>query len=344
MEEKFHSEKEKWATELNEKESLLLERANKITELTITLEEMEQVKVDLQNMLLEARHKQEKMNEVSLKQELSTSLHEEFDNSVEVDKNSFNEDKIKELEMIIETNDSELYHYKERAQHLEECLLKMTEEKDILYRQGSELEHQLNEMTRNISEKILLETQLTEKLQQIELTCDELNKRLADVTEENRELNQKLKEQEELVTKLKIKLKKAHERVTQLKALQANIEEMEKANESLKKQLIELEANQKHNQEDQEASKQRDKLELEKIEADYQAQMAEVLDSKNSLTMDCERLNESLKEYQEREAELLSELNEYKQKIEEIEADDACQVKCDKIQNIQILQSSFLLF
>ncbi|KAJ8927201.1 hypothetical protein NQ314_020479 [Rhamnusium bicolor] len=349
LEERYNGEKEKWETEVNEKESIITDSKGKIDrilkqlreleeevvvktkklaeaeykerELSEIIHNLEQNKIELQNSIIEFKHKEEKLNEVSLKQELSTSLHEEFDN-IPSNQESANEEKIKELELIIETNQADLAHYNERVHKLEESIAHLEEEKDNLERKVLELSEQLSVTLRNVAEKAMLEEELGQKLAQVSANDEVLMKKLEEVTEENRELNQKNREIEELNYKLKVKLKKAHEKVTQLKSLQANVEEFESANSELKKQLAVLEANQKHIQDENEELQKRNQNDYEKIEADYQAQLEELVKCKQELTVECEKLQEMLKEMQGREVELLSEIAEYRQKMEGNEASD----------------------
>ncbi|XP_072380192.1 uncharacterized protein [Diabrotica undecimpunctata] len=344
LESKYNDDKEKWETEINKKESSsdevitlqtqlealkqelqvkskALENSDiQIKELKDVIETLQQQNVDLQNMLLETRQRQEKVAEVSLKQELSTSLHEEFDN-LHGNNESTNEDKVKELQLIIEMNESELNHFKERSQKLEEDLAVLLEEKDDLLVKCKDLHQQLNLMSKNIEEKSMLEDQMGQKLQEITTNDEMLTRQLEELKTDNKELTDKNREQEELIHKLKVKIKKTQEKISQLKTLQSSLEEQENLNADLKKQLAHLETTQKHSQlENDELQKQMQK-DYEKIENDYQLQLEGLIKSRNELTFECEKLEEAVKSLKDREEELILENTEFKQKIDELETD-----------------------
>ncbi|KAJ8953810.1 hypothetical protein NQ318_006658 [Aromia moschata] len=349
LEAKYSGEKEKWETEVNEKESIIADSKGKIetilrqkreleeeivaktrtlakaeakiNELTDLVNNLEQNKVELQNTLLEFRRREEKLNEVSLKQELSTSLHEEFDPVIS-SQESAKEEKVKELELIIETNQNALTHYTERVHKLEEDIARLVEEKEMAEKKAHELSEQLNITTKNAEEKALAEEELGQRLAQVTASDEELVKKLEEIGVENKELTEKNKKLEELNYKLKVKVKQAHEKVTQLKSLQANMEELETTNGELKKQLAILEANQRHIQDENEELQKQNRSDYERIEADYQVQMEELVRCKNELTVECEKLQETLKEIQSREEELLAEMAEYKLKMEQKEAEN----------------------
>nr|XP_023025146.1 protein lava lamp-like isoform X2 [Leptinotarsa decemlineata] len=345
LEEKYFEEKEKWETEINKKESdvsdrmsslvvqvnNLSEELNKKTkhleesefrlkEFSDIIDNLEQQKSDLQNSLLEMKHKQDKISEVSLKQELSSSLHAEFDN-LHSSNASTNEDKIKELELIIETNDSDILHFKERVHKLEEDISRLLIEKENLEKQSSALEEKVLLSSKTIEERLQVGEQLSKKLSEVEENNSILVKKLEESEEENKIVNNKFKEQEELINRLKVKLKKAHEKVTQLKATQSSIEEQENVNAELKKQMAHLEGLVKHAHEEKEEMLSKNQRDYEKIESDYQSQLEELGTCKNEITVECEKLKELLKNMQEKEEELISELAEYKQKLQDMEGE-----------------------
>lgn len=332
LEATYRDEKEKWEFELKEKETLvsqvkelkeevdqknnkLEESEGRIRELSDIVQNLEQ---DLENSMIEMRRKQEKLHEVSLKQELSTSLHEEFD--LEHGTNdSTKEDKIKELELIIETNESELSHFKERLQKLEEELEKSLEDREQIEGKAASLETQLNLASKNIEEKKLLEEELGQKLQQVSANDELLVRKLEETSIENNELMLKLREQKETINKLKVKLTKAHGKVTQLKFSQQAFEELENANNELKKQLAHLESAHRHTQEENEVLQKKNQSEYDKIETDYQIQLEELVRVRNELMVECEKLKEDLKAGKDKEEELLEENVELKLKAEEFD-------------------------
>ncbi|CAH1174226.1 unnamed protein product [Phaedon cochleariae] len=329
LEEKYQEDKEKWETELNLKETSssnqlsqleaakeeLAWKTAKIEELTDMVASLDQQRTELEHTLLQMKHERDKLSEVSLSRELSTSLHEEFDKPLP---ESASEDKIKELELIIETNEAESAHYKERSQKLEQDVSRLLEEKEFLERRQLELEDMLSRTSKSIEEKSMIEEELGQKLEEASAN----DKKLEEASAENKELVEKNREQEELIYKLKVKLKKSHERVNQLKASQANVEELETSNEKLRQALDQMDNAQKHAHEEYEAMQKKYEMDFERIESDYQVQMEELLTNKNELTVECEKLQETLGSLREREEALLGEVSEYKIALEKQNQDD----------------------
>ncbi|XP_057654580.1 protein lava lamp-like isoform X1 [Diorhabda carinulata] len=338
LESRYKEEKEKWETEINtdkemnelrieieaikeeiEEKTLALDNSErKLKEMSDIIDTLQQQNSDLQNMLIETRQKQEKITEVSLKQELSRSLHEEFDN-LHGSNESTNEDKINELQLIIETNESELNHYKERNEKLEQDLGRLLEEKEDLTNKFKDIEDKLIINENNLKEKILMEKEMSEKLKDITNNEEVLKTALEEIKEENGDLIKRNREQEELIHKLKVKVKKSQEKVGQLKIVQGNLEEQEQVNAELKKQLIHLETVQKQTQMENEELQKRNQRDYEKIENDYQIQLEELIGKNNELTFQREKLEETVKVLKEREEELSIENNELKGKINRLE-------------------------
>nr|CAI5836718.1 unnamed protein product [Callosobruchus analis] len=336
LEEKYMEVKEKWETEANNKESndflplshieelkkeledkqdLLDDYQRKIKELNEQVHSLEQHNVDLQNLLLEARSRHEKISEITLKQELSTSLHEEFDPMPTGA--GTNIEKIKELELIIETNESDIADCKQRIEHLEEHNSRLQREKEHLESRICELESCLRESDREMKDKMNLEEALSHKLEDLAVSEGDLTKKLENLSAENESLCKKNKDQEEVINKLRIKIKKAQEKLQQLKGIQTANEEMERSNEELKKQVVALENQLKHAHEECEFVKKQNKADYENIENDYQSQLEELSQVKNNLYVECEKLKELLKAAQEREQELMMEAEEYRRRLQE---------------------------
>lgn len=339
LERRYMEDKEKWETEINGNKEIdklqkeieaIKEEINvktvaldnsdrRLKEMSDMIDTLQQRNVDLQNTLTETRQRQEKITtEVSLKQELSRSLHEEFDN-LHGSNESTNEDKINELQLIIETNEAELNHYKERNHKLEEDLGRLLEEKEDLTNRSKEIEDKLNIAEKNLEEKILVEKEMSEKLKEITNNEETLRISLEEIKEENKDMMKKIREQEELIHKLKVKIKKSQDKVGQLKVLQGNLDEQEQLNVELKKQLTHLETIQKQTQIENEELQKRNQRDYEKIESDYQMQLEELIGNRNELTFQREKLEETVKVLKEREEELLTENNEMKQKLNKLE-------------------------
>ncbi|CAG9856954.1 unnamed protein product [Phyllotreta striolata] len=331
LERKYNEEKEKWETEADEKRSDRLEQLTReidslkseLQSKSSILERSNSKIEDLQNIIgaLEAQNvelseftrRQEKITEVSLKQELSTSLHEEFENAHGT-KEGINEDKIKELQLIVETNEAELQHYKERSQMLEEDLSILVEEKERLVVKCAKLEEKSMELAKIEDEKRLLEEEMDSKLRDY----GNLMKRVDELGEENGESAAKIKEQEDLITKLKVKIKKAQEKLAQNKSLQSELDNHEQLINELRKQLAQSEAAQRHIQQEFEDNRRHNQIDYERIESDYQSQLESLSKSKNESTFECEKLQEEIKRSKEREAELAQEIDENNHKIAEL--------------------------
>nr|CAH7737863.1 unnamed protein product [Callosobruchus chinensis] len=335
LEEKYMEVREKWETEANKeskecmplsqleelkkelegKQNLLDDYQRKIKQLDEQAQSLEQHNVDLQNMLLEARSKHEKISEVTLKQELSTSLHEEFD-PMQTGADS-NEEKIKELELIIETNESDIADCKQRIEHLEEHNNRLQREREHLESRICELESLLRESDREMMEKINLEEALSHRLEDLAVSEGDLTKKLETLSAENETLSKKNKDQEDVINKLRIKIRKAQEKLQQLKSLQTVNEDMERSNEELKKHVVSLENQLKHAHDEWELARKQNKADYENIENDYQSQLEELMHVKNVLSVECEKLKEVLKAAQEREQELMMEAEEYRRRLQE---------------------------
>ncbi|XP_060532431.1 golgin subfamily B member 1 isoform X2 [Cylas formicarius] len=337
LQEQYSNEKEKWESEGKEKNNVITnyEKSVEILQqqlqtaidhkevlekelgtLQARIEETDRNYVDLQNYILDIKQKEQKVHEISLLQEMSASLHERPHNE-SASSEMIQEEKVKELEMLLETKESELVLYKDRVAKLEENIRNLEEEKHKLEMGNVNLEEQLNLALSNLKEKALVEEQLASKLTEVDANNKAVEKQLESTVLELQTLKKKYNENEELSKKLKIKLKKAHDKVNELKLMESNVEELQAANEELKKHVAALEANQKHIQNENETLQKRNMSDYEKIEADYQIQLEELLRAKNELTIECEKLQERLKEVQDKEEEFIMEIEEYKIRLHE---------------------------
>ncbi|KAF7266452.1 hypothetical protein GWI33_020219 [Rhynchophorus ferrugineus] len=275
--------------------------------------DLEQTNSDNQNYIFELKQRQEKISQVSLQQELSQSLHEDIDNSFS---QNVTEDKIRELEMLLETKESEIYHYQQRIGKLEDNIRMLQEEKSMLETRNNDLLAELNVVSTTCNEKTLLENKYSEQLKGLE----KLSKQLEESNEKLQESLKKNNENEDIIKRLKIKLKKSHDKITELKSQQINVQDLEQLNEKLKSQVSVLEAHQKQVENENETLYKKNLSDYEKIEADYQAQLEELLNLKNELSVENQKLIEQINELKSREQELNVVLEECKTKILQDEA------------------------
>ncbi|CAG9766600.1 unnamed protein product [Ceutorhynchus assimilis] len=258
---------------------------------------------------------QSKLHE-SLQQEMSASLHEEFDGDFSKQTNA--DDKVRELELLLETNEATLSHYKERIEKFEEDLRQLEKAKFDLEVVNVDLIEKLTSSENSIKEKAIIEEELELKL--VELSI--LTKDFQETQLEQQNLIKKNQENEDLIKKLKIKLKKAHDKVTELKTLQSSLQDLELLNQQLKSQIASLEDNQRHIQQENESLQKQNLSDYEKIEADYQIQLEDLFKIKNELTNDNEKLLERIKEFEEREQEFTMDFEDYKVKMEQSNSEE----------------------
>ncbi|XP_066154375.1 protein lava lamp isoform X2 [Euwallacea fornicatus] len=322
LEEAFKAEKERWESEDRKKMQIIEwkteERASLSDELRVLREEIEtlqQINAEQQQYIQELKHKEEKLLETNLQQEMSASLHENPPGFLQ----SNPDDKIRELELLVETNEGEIMHYKERVSRLEKDVRKIQEVKVELEAVNSQLNEKLDLTSNDFKEKTLLQDELEMRLSEITSYNEALQKKWQKTLEELSEIRKKNNEQEELVKKLKYKLKKSHDRVSELKGAQESLQELESVNEALKNHVTSLEENQRHIQSENEALQRRNVSDYEKFEYDYQVQLEALIKAKNDLTVDNEKLQERVKELEEREQELGLEIADVRKKMEETE-------------------------
>ncbi|KAL1509714.1 hypothetical protein ABEB36_004410 [Hypothenemus hampei] len=312
LQSQLSNEQEKWENENREKQTI-------IADLKEQIETLRQNNVDQQHYIQEFKQKEEKLLEMNLQKEMCASLHEEIPENTSLD---ISVDKIRELELLVETNESELNHYKERFNQLQEDLTRIVEFKSELEVINSDLVEKLNAKTKDLEEKSLLQDRLEAQLIEFTKYNEELSIKLHQTQNDYEEFIKKNQEQDELVKKLKVKLKKAHDKVTELKSLQENTLELETINQSLRNQIACLEDNQKHIQNENESLQKQNMSDYEKIEADYQIQLAELLKLNNNLAIDNEKLSEKLKELEDKEQEQNIEFAEHLKKIEDVKTEE----------------------
>lgn len=352
LEDRYKADEEKWKTEQAQTKSHIEILEEKISSLTHALaasesnlesnlqqtellqnellslrekfEILEQTNADQQHYIQNLKRKQEKLSETSLQQEMSDSLHEEVDFSFP---KHAPEDKIRELELLMETNELQLSDYKEKVNRLQEDLRDHQDVKARLEAVNAELIEKLKLTSNSFKEKALLQDQLELRLAEISANDETVSKKLQETQVEHSELMKKCADYEELIKKLKIKLKKAHDKVTELKAVYENVQDLEATNASLRNQITALEETQRHLQNENESLQKRIVSDYEKIETDYQLQLEALLQAKNDQAIDNEKLVDSVKELEESEQQLTSELVEHKNRIDEIEKTHTDEIK-----------------
>ncbi|KAH0999460.1 hypothetical protein HUJ04_001353 [Dendroctonus ponderosae] len=352
LEDRYKADEEKWKTEQTQAKTHIEILEEKVTSLTHALaasesnleynlqqiellqnellslrekfEILEQTNADQQHYIQNLKRKQEKLSETSLQQEMSDSLHEEVNSSFA---KHVPDDKIRELELLMETNELQLNDYKEKVDRLQEDLRNHQDANAHLEAINAELVEKLKLTSNSFKEKALLQDQLELRLAEISANDETLSKRLQETQVEHSEILKKCADYEELIKKMKIKLKKAHDKVTELKAMYGTVQDLEATNTSLRNQITTLEETQRHLQNENESLQKRILSDYEKIETDYQLQLQELLKIKNELTIDNEKLVDSVKDLEERELQLTSELVDHKNRIDEIEKTKSDEIK-----------------
>lgn len=298
-----------------------------IEELKEEIQTLQQTNADQQKYIQDLKSKQEKLVETNLQQEMSASLHEEVDSAYA---NKFvPDDKIRELELLVETSESDLSNFKDRVNKLEEDIRRLEKAKSELEQANLDLSEKLNLASNTIDEKLAIQHQLELRLSELTANDEVLLKKLEETQTEHAELLKKSKDHEELIKKLKVKLKKSQDKVNELKSTQEGLQALEAANEALRKQIITLEDHQRHIQNENELLHRKNLSDYEKIESDYQVQLDALLKVKNELTVENEKLIEKIKEVEDREQEAVTELTEIKKKLEEVEK--------SKVEEIRVL-------
>lgn len=327
LEERYINEIKEWEIRLNNVTQMSEEKITSLTKQIKDLENQLQVKseenVVIQNEICTLKRDIETLkqtntnqhNSVNLQQELSESLHED----INIVSNTIPDEKLRELEMLLETKDIDISNYQERIEKFEENISVLQNDKYNLELKNNELAEKLSSISNSCNETILLENKLSEQLQEITIINNSLSTKLEDAERKLEETLIKNTENEELIKKLKVKLKKAHERVTELKVFQANVQELENLNENLRHQISTLESHQKQIQIENESLQQRNNSDYEKIETDYQSQLNELLTAKNDLLIENEKLSEKIKDFLSNEQDLTSELDQCKFKLVECE-------------------------
>ncbi|EFA02160.2 protein lava lamp [Tribolium castaneum] len=268
---------------------------------------LEEKNVELQNLITEMKVK----NEVSLQQELL--LTRENLGSVE---NSLRT-KIQELEMIVETQESELVKSKERVNKLEEGLSFVEERRLSLERKANELGAQLEEKEITCEEMTRSEDLLEQRLVALAAHDEAIERKLQEAIVENQELLGRNRELEEEGEKMKKKIEDLGEKFRQLEREKETIEELECENEKLRKQVHDFENELKQTNDMLEESKN----DFDKVNADWQLQFDEVFKERTELMIQCEKFAEELKTIAEKEFGFNNELIEYKTKLEKSESE-----------------------
>ncbi|RZC33876.1 leucine-rich repeat-containing protein, partial [Asbolus verrucosus] len=274
---------------------------NKVEEARV----LEERNVELQNIVTDLKVKIEKTNEVSLQQELL--LTRENLGSIE----SSLQTKIQELEMIIETQESELTKSRDRVNKLEEGIAFVEERRLSLERRANDLGAELEEKSVTCEEMYRSEDMLEKRLAALAAHDEAIEKKLEEAVAENQDLNQQNKNLSEKNNKLKKKLEQVMQEMQKVEDQQSVVEELVTQNENLKKQLHHLE----NEINVYERTIEENKNDFDKINGDWQSQFDEILEEKTELMIKCEKFEE-LKEITE---SFNDELIEYKMKLEKSE-------------------------
>jgi chromosome segregation ATPase len=322
LEEKFKETQNRHETELKTSLQQLQDLETEVSRLqqqlgdkTEEVRVLEEKNVDLQNVITDLKVKADKNNELNLQQELL--LTRENLGSVE----SSLQAKIQELEMIIETQESELSKSRERVTKLEEGISFVEERRLSLERKAGELGAQLEEKEITCEEMSRSEDMFEKRLTALIEHDEAIARKLEEAVSENQELNQQNQKLGEKNEKLKKKLEQMEEKVQTMEGQQNIVEELETQNENMKKQIHGMENELRNLQNEYDKMVEESRNDFDKINGDWQTQFEEILNEKIELMVKCEKFAEELKEISEKEIGFNNEMMEYKEKLEKSEAE-----------------------
>lgn len=320
LELQFNSSKEKWETELKEKDLCMKEAQEEIIKLKLKVE-MYQAKIDEMNIVIEEKEIKENPPNPSIpvRSEMNMSLRDELLGSNFVQEMStlqYDETKIKELELIVETQQNDLYTQKERISQLEEMLLKTDQKRETLEQKSNELGVQLAEKSHSFEEISKTEDLLEEKLANLSKYKEEIEKKLLEVSENNEKLSNENNKLRESAKKFKQKLIIAQERVNELSIIKENASIMEEDLNKCQNQIIALEQEVRKLEMEKVHLQELAKTDLEKLDNDWQTQFDTLVKDKSELSILCEKLSERISELVESENILLDKVKDLESKLE----------------------------
>lgn len=322
LEKQFKKAKESYDAELklnlqqlqdleNKLEHLQKEHDDKLEE----IRNLNQNNVDLQNIITDLKVKIDKSNEVSLQKELLLTT--ENLGSVE---NSL-QNKIQELEMIVETQDIELNKSRARVNKLEEGIAYMEERRLSLERKAIELGAELEQKSVSFDEMTKSEDLLERRLIALTEHDEAIERKLEEAIIENQKMREQLTNSDKEFVKLKRKLEEVLTQYNEVNERKTFAEERLVEYGDIKKENNNLQSELKTLRQEYGRCLEEHKEDIEKINADWEIQFLEIVKEKTEIMMQCEKFSEELKEITEKEFDFNKELLDYKVKLENSQAE-----------------------
>ncbi|XP_044748422.1 golgin subfamily B member 1-like [Coccinella septempunctata] len=318
LEKQLKLSEEKWETELKEKDSWINEAKEEIKELKSKIE-MYQTEINNLKHAMEQKIEKDNIQCQSHPVKSEMSLHDELLGSNFVQETFAQQDddnKIKELELIVETQQNDLSSYKDRISALEEMLSKMDEKKKTLEQKTNELGVQLAEKSQSFEEISKTEDLLEEKITKLSKYNEELEKKLGEISANNQKLTNENNKLRESAKKLKQKLIVAQERVNELLLVKENSLQIEEELNKSRNHIITLEQDIRKLEHEKVELQDSAKTDIEKLDNDWQIQFDSVMKEKSELSIFCEKLNERITELTETEQILSDKVKELESKLE----------------------------
>ncbi|KAL3266376.1 hypothetical protein HHI36_010553 [Cryptolaemus montrouzieri] len=344
LEQQLQSNQEKWEIELNEKNTCIREKEEEIEALRLEVDMYhndirKKFNVsDLETQNISQPKPVELRSEISLQEELSGSsiIPDTFSKSD--DNSRFS--KIRELELIIETQENDIMNYKERISMLEETLAKMEERRETLEQKTNELGVQLLEKSQSFEEISKTEDLLEEKLKNLTKYNEDVEKKLEQISRENERLQVENDNFKDLNERLKQKLNVAQERVNEQLEVIQNATILEQELEKSRSQINDLEIEIRKLEINKVQLEESTRLDLEKFDHDWQIQFEVISKEKSELSVTCEKMSEKIAELAESEQVLLEKVNELNIKLEksyELQdaSDQELMTQNDEIKNLK---------
>ncbi|KAF5280498.1 hypothetical protein FQA39_LY18043 [Lamprigera yunnana] len=267
--------------------------------------------------------------EINEKNEIIKNLHQQLEDTqynFETSSNALYV-KIKQMEMFVETQEIEINTYKEKIYNLEEIVSTGEERRLSLERKTMELGEQLLEKSDSYEKISKTEDMLEQRLAALIQHEAGVEKRLTESLGQNQELlehNQTLMETNE---QLQHHLSAATEKNISFSVTLEQKVELE--NDLLKQREIinDLEMQNKNMHADFDKKLKKKEDEIETLENELQSQLQQVEDERRGLIVQCEHLQDQLKDYTEKQILLYNEIELYKEKLDQQQADFDAQMK-----------------
>lgn len=226
--------------------------------------------------------------------------------------------KLQEKDMYIENIETECNKYKQKVSKLEEYLSTFEERRQMLEEKAQNLSVQLQESTSACAEASQTEDLLEQRLSSLVARDKIIEKQLESYTLDNRNLNEKVKtlveENEEIHSKLltvSIKLQESTENVEKLEVLDQKCAQLQNIINHLDNEL-----KKEHSEAERKVNEKN--MDMENMETEFNTQMEELSTERKNILNQCEVLEDKVKEYAENELLLNDEINQLKDKLNNI--------------------------